>query len=58
MARLDIYANPIEEDYALGTRMGVTGTPMVMAADGTQLGGYLPPDQMLVRLEQLSAGSK
>jgi thiol:disulfide interchange protein DsbC len=51
-------ANPVQEDYALGARMGVTGTPMVMSADGTQLGGYLPPDQMLARLNQLAAGSK
>ncbi len=51
-------ANPIQEDYALGTRMGVSGTPMVVAADGTQLGGYLPADQMLARLEQLAAAAK
>jgi len=50
--------NPIEEDYALGNRIGVSGTPMVIAADGTQLGGYLPPDQMLLRLEQLAATAK
>jgi len=48
-------ANPIEEEYALGNRIGVTGTPMVIATDGTQLGGYLPPEQMLARLEQLAA---
>lgn len=45
--------NPIEADYALGNRIGVSGTPMVIAADGTQLGGYLPPEQMLLRLQQL-----
>ncbi|MGQ0800110.1 MAG: DsbC family protein [Pseudomarimonas sp.] len=46
--------NPIEDDYAVGNRIGVSGTPMVIAADGTQLGGYLPPEQMLARLEQLA----
>lgn len=48
-------ANPIEEEYALGNRIGVNGTPAVIAADGTQLGGYLPPDQLLQRLDQLAA---
>jgi thiol:disulfide interchange protein DsbC len=47
-------SNPIASDYALGSRIGVSGTPMVIAADGTQLGGYLPPDQMLQRLDQLA----
>ena len=52
--------NPIEEEYSLGARIGVNGTPMVIAADGTQLGGYVPPAQLLQRLEQLqqkNAGS-
>jgi thiol:disulfide interchange protein DsbC len=48
-------ANPIEEEYALGNKIGVTGTPAVIAADGTQLGGYLPPEQMLQRLDQIAA---
>ena len=48
-------ANPIEEEYTLGNKIGVNGTPAVIAADGTQLGGYLPPDQMLQRLDQLVA---
>ena len=50
-------ANPIEEEYNLGNQIGVNGTPAVIAADGTQLGGYLPPDQMLQRLDQLAAKS-
>lgn len=48
-------ANPIEEEYALGNRIGVNGTPAVIAADGTQLGGYLPPEQLLQRLDALAA---
>jgi thiol:disulfide interchange protein DsbC len=47
-------SNPIEEEFALGARIGVNGTPMVIAADGTQLGGYVPPEQLLQRLEQLN----
>lgn len=48
-------ANPVTEEYHLGEKIGVNGTPAVIAADGTQLGGYLPPDQMLQRLDQLAA---
>ena len=50
-------ANPIAEEYALGNKIGVSGTPAVIAADGTQLGGYLPPEQMLQRLDQLASKS-
>jgi len=45
-------ANPITMDYALGRKIGVDGTPAVYAPDGTQLGGYLAPDEMLARLER------
>lgn len=50
--------NPVEEQYALGQKVGITGTPAVIAADGTQLGGYVPPEQLLQRLEQLAAKPK
>lgn len=49
--------NPVEEDYALANRIGVSGTPMVYAEDGTQLGGYVAPEQMLQRLDQIAAQS-
>jgi thiol:disulfide interchange protein DsbC len=42
-------------DYALGQRVGVDGTPAIFAADGTQLGGYLPPDEMIARLDRAAA---
>lgn len=45
-------ANPVSADYELGRRVGVDGTPAIYAPDGTQLGGYLPPDQMLARLQK------
>jgi thiol:disulfide interchange protein DsbC len=47
--------NPIEEHFALGGRMGVNGTPAVFTADGTQVGGYAPPEQLIQRLDQLAA---
>ncbi len=47
--------NPIADDFELGQKLGVNGTPMIVAADGSQIGGYVPPAQMLERLSALSA---
>ena len=44
--------NPIAMDYALGRKVGVDGTPAIYGPDGTQLGGYLPPAEMLARLNR------
>lgn len=48
--------NPVAMQYKLGQQMGVNGTPAIFAADGTQLGGYLPPAQLKAALERASAG--
>jgi thiol:disulfide interchange protein DsbC len=45
--------NPVASDYALGTRLGVDGTPAIYAENGVQIGGYLAPKEMLARLEEL-----
>jgi thiol:disulfide interchange protein DsbC len=47
--------NPIAAQYELGQRIGVNGTPAVITADGTQIGGYMPPEQLLQRLESMAA---
>jgi thiol:disulfide interchange protein DsbC len=47
--------NPVTMDYALGQRIGIDGTPAIFAADGTQLGGYLSPVDMLARLDRAAA---
>jgi len=47
--------NPVAKDYELGNKVGVDGTPAIFAADGTQLGGYLPPAEMLARLDKAAA---
>ncbi len=49
--------NPVAEEFTLGTQVGVDGTPTVLASDGTKLGGYLPPDQLLARLQALGKAS-
>jgi len=47
--------NPVTMDYDLGRRIGLDGTPAIYNPDGVQLGGYLEPQAMLARLEELSA---
>lgn len=39
--------NPVKDQFDLGLRLGVTGTPAVYAEDGTLIGGYLSPQDML-----------
>lgn len=48
--------NPVATEYALGQRAGLTGTPMILAEDGTVLGGYVPPGELQVALDKLDAG--
>ena len=43
--------NPIEEQYILGMQLGIRGTPAIYAANGEQIGGYLPPKKMIEVLE-------
>lgn len=50
--------NPIAEDFELGQKLGVNGTPMIVARDGSQIGGYLAPAQMLERLTALELATK
>lgn len=45
--------NPVAEEFKLGAQVGVDGTPTIFAADGSKIGGYLPPDQMLAKLQSL-----
>ncbi|MDR2011921.1 MAG: thioredoxin fold domain-containing protein, partial [Rhodanobacter sp.] len=47
--------NPVAEEFKLGTVVGVDGTPTVLAPDGTKIGGYLSPDDMLAKLQSLQA---
>jgi thiol:disulfide interchange protein DsbC len=42
---------PVDMQYRAGLRMGLAGTPMILNSDGELLGGYLPPDALLQRLE-------
>jgi thiol:disulfide interchange protein DsbC len=51
-------SNPIASQFDLGQKVGVSGTPAVIAEDGSQIGGYLTPEQMIARLDQIKAGAK
>lgn len=44
-------ANPVAKTYALGERLNIEGTPAIFTPSGMQLGGFLPPDQMLTALQ-------
>lgn len=44
---------PVDMQYRAGLRMGLTGTPMILTADGRMVSGYMPPDALLERLETL-----
>lgn len=50
-------SSPVTRDFDLGRRIGLDGTPAVYGPDGTQLGGYVPPAEMLARLEEVAAKS-
>ena len=47
--------NPVKDQFDLGLRLGVTGTPAIYAEDGTLIGGYLTPQQMLQAVQEHSA---
>lgn len=44
-------SNPVADEYHLGERIGIDGTPTVVAADGKILGGYMTPAQLLTALK-------
>jgi len=44
--------NPVKDQFELGLKLGVNGTPAIYGPDGRQLGGYLTPEQLLQALKQ------
>lgn len=47
--------SPVAAQYATGQRAGLTGTPMILAPDGTQFGGYVPADALRAALDKHAA---
>jgi thiol:disulfide interchange protein DsbC len=48
-------APSVRAHYDLGHEIGVTGTPAIYSTGGVELGGYLPPDELLAQLILLKA---
>jgi len=46
--------NPIKELTDDALHMGLSGTPAIVAEDGTQLGGYVPPQDLVQRLDSIA----
>lgn len=43
--------NPVKDQFDLGVRLGVSGTPTIFGPDGSTLGGYVTPQQLLMALQ-------
>ena len=43
--------NPVSKHYFLGRKIGITGTPAIIRSDGALIPGYVPPSELLERLE-------
>ncbi|MDN3609059.1 thioredoxin fold domain-containing protein [Vibrio ostreicida] len=46
------YQDIIKQQYDLGRELGINGTPAIFLPNGEMVGGYLPPKQLIQRLEQ------
>jgi thiol:disulfide interchange protein DsbC len=42
---------PVSKHYAIGKKLGVTGTPAIFSTDGILIPGYLSPDDLLTKLK-------
>ena len=49
--------NPVAEQYQLGIELGVSGTPALLTSTGQLIPGYMPPDALRERLDQIQAAS-
>jgi thiol:disulfide interchange protein DsbC len=44
-------ANPVKDEFELGERLGVNGTPTIVTENGDVVGGYVTPAQLLKALQ-------
>ena len=42
--------HPVEKHFLLGQKIGITGTPAIIKSNGELLPGYLPPEELITRL--------
>ena len=48
--------DPVREHYEAGQAIGVTGTPAIILESGELIPGYVPPPELLDRLEERTSG--
>ena len=46
-------SSAVQNHFVLGRDVGLSGTPAIVLDDGTLISGYLPPDQLKARLDQM-----
>lgn len=46
--------DPLDDQFRLGRDVGVTGTPALVTMDGVLIPGYVQPEQLRARLDQLN----
>lgn len=44
--------NPVQDQYQLGLKIGVNGTPAVYSSNGEHIGAYMTADELLKKLEK------
>lgn len=50
--------NPVADEFALGQKLGVNGTPALVTADGLMIPGFRPADQLVKMLDDAEAKTK
>ena len=53
----DCDASIVQNHWNIGHEVGLTGTPAIVLDDGTLISGYLTPEQLKMRLDQLAASA-
>lgn len=48
-------ASIVQDHYVMGREVGLSGTPAIVLDDGTLIGGYLTPDQLIGALQRGAA---
>lgn len=51
-------ATPVAKQFQMGEDLGVRGTPAIFTPEGEYIGGYLPPTDLVKKLEESEAKAK
>jgi thiol:disulfide interchange protein DsbC len=51
-------ATPVGKQFELGENLGVRGTPAIFTRSGEYIGGYLPPADLVKKLEESEGKQK